>query len=107
MRLTVNLVTGGKYVRAGDELPSDFVLPEHLDRFAIYDDDQPQISQGAARLSAAVGRRQGVFGTSGSLAKSAANYPRGEEKFIPEPKPTRGTKMGEEIRRAHQRKGKL
>ena len=102
MRLSVHLVTGGKYIRAGDPLPPGFELPPHLETFVV---DPPQISQGAARLST-VGR-QGVFGTSGSLAKSAANYPRGEEKFIPEPKPTRGTKMGEEIRRAHQRKGKL
>ena len=38
MKLSVNLVHGGKYVRAGDELPPDFVLPPHLDRFAVYDD---------------------------------------------------------------------
>ena len=70
MKLSINLVHGGKYVKAGDPLPADFVLPEHLDCFAIYDDDPPQTSQGAARLSS-VGR-QGVFGAGGSLAKPAA-----------------------------------
>ncbi len=37
MKLSVNVVHGGRYVRAGDELPSDFILPEHLERFAVYD----------------------------------------------------------------------
>ena len=38
MKLSVNVVHGGRYVRAGDDLPSDFILPEHLDRFVIYDE---------------------------------------------------------------------
>ena len=86
MRLSVHLVTGGKYIRAGDPLPAGFELPPHLETFVI---DPSQISQGAARLSTVVGRRQGVFGTSGSPAKPAMGYPEGEEKFIPK---TRGTK---------------
>jgi hypothetical protein len=74
MRLSVHLVHQGRYIKAGDELPSDFVLPLHLEAFAIYD-DPPQISQGAARLSSA---RQGVFGASGSLAKSAMTMKKGK-----------------------------
>lgn len=81
MRLSVHLVTGGKYIRAGDPLPPGFELPPHLETFVI---DPPQVSQGASRLSSV--ERQGVFGTGGSLAKSAANYPQGKEEFIPKRK---------------------
>ena len=35
MKLSVNVVTGGQYVRAGDPLPSDFVLPPHLEAFVM------------------------------------------------------------------------
>ncbi len=80
MKLSVHLVTGGKYIRAGDPLPPGFELPPHLETFVI---DPPQVSQGASRLST-VGR-QGVFGTGGSLAKPAMGYPEGEEKFVPKP----------------------
>ena len=63
MKLSVHLVTGGKYIRAGDPLPAGFELPPHLETFVI---DPPQISQGAARLSSAfVEGRQGVFGARG------------------------------------------
>ena len=105
MKLSVHLVHGGRYVKAGDPLPVDFVLPSHLEAFAVYDDEPPQASQGASRVNSPVVGRQRVFGASGRLAKSAAaNYPEGEEEFTPRPKPTRGAK----IRRAHQeeRKGK-
>ena len=69
MKLSVHLVHQGRYVKAGDPLPADFDLPPHLESFAIYDDEPPQVSQGAARLSS-VGR-QGV-GAGGRLAKPAA-----------------------------------
>ena len=105
MRLSVHLVHQGRYVKAGDELPSDFVLPEHLDRFVVYD-DPPQTSRADLRFSSAfVEGQQGDFGAGTRLAKPAMDYPKGEEEFIPRPKPTKGMKMGEEIRRAHQRKG--
>jgi hypothetical protein len=74
MKLSVNLVTGGKYVRAGDELPPDFVVPPHLDRFAVYDEPPPQIS----RVDAA------FEGLQDGLAKPAANYTESEEEFAPQ-----------------------
>lgn len=86
MKLSVNVVHQGCYVKAGDELPEDFILPEHLDRFAVYD-DPPQVSQGASRLSTVEG--QGVAGARGGSAKSAADdkrdarYSEGEEEFTP------------------------
>ena len=94
MKLSVHLVTGGKYIRAGDPLPAGFELPPHLETFVI---DPPQTSRAASRLSTV--ERQGVFGTGGQPAKPAMGYREGKEEFIPK---TRGTKMGEEIRRAHQ-----
>jgi hypothetical protein len=78
MKLSVNLVAGGKYVRAGDELPPDFVLPPHLDRFAIHD-EPPQTSRAASRFSSA--GHQGNLGASGQLAKPAMSYPESEEEF--------------------------
>ena len=45
MRLSVNVVHGGCYVKAGDDLPSDFILPEHLERFAVYDEPPLQVSR--------------------------------------------------------------
>jgi hypothetical protein len=83
VKLSVNLVVGGKYVRAGDELPSDFVLPPHLDRFVVYDQPPPQISRAGHRFSSGVEGHQEGFGTGARLAKSAAGYPEGEEEFAP------------------------
>ena len=84
MRLTVNLVTGGKYVRAGDELPSDFVLPSHLDRFVIYDDETPQTSRADLRFSSDVEGHPEGFRTAGTQPAKPATYPEGEEEFAPQ-----------------------
>ena len=89
MKLSVNLVTGGKYVRAGDELPSDFELPPHLDRFVV-DEPPQQTSRADLRFSSVPQRDMGA-GT--RLAKPAAtDYPEGEEEFAPQwvPKKKKG-----------------
>ena len=65
MRLSVHLVTGGKYVRAGDPLPADFVLPEHLDRFVV-DDDPPQIFAGRSLVFLCLSDTGGFRGGGGS-----------------------------------------
>jgi hypothetical protein len=117
MKLAVNLVAGGRYIRAGEPLPPDFELPPHLEQFAIGGDDAPQISQADSRLASG---DPGLFGAGGRLAKPAVDrggaisglFPAGEERFIPddddEPQPTRGRELGERIRKAHQnqKKGK-
>jgi hypothetical protein len=90
MRLSVNLVHGGKYIRAGDELPPDFVLPPHLDRFAGYDDQPPQQTSRADLRFSSEGHREDI-GAETRPAKSAMRYPEGEEEFIPKPKFTRGS----------------
>ena len=101
MRLSVNLVVGGRYVKAGDHLPVDFVLPPHLDRFVVNDDSPPpQISRATSRFSTE--RHQEDFGPGSQLAKPAmATYPEGEEKFAP--------RWAKKIRRVlgEERKGKL
>src|SRR4029077_2392831 len=101
MKLSVHLVHQGRYIKAGDPLPLDFELPSHLEAFAVYDDDPPQISRADLRLSRAGSLSHArVFGAETRLAKPATeDYPGSEEEFIPQ---TRGAKMGEEIRRAHQ-----
>ena len=97
MKLSINLVHQGRYIKAGDPLPEGFELPPHLEAFVV---DPAQTSRADLRFSL---ERQENLGT--RLAKPAVDYPESEEEFVPK---TRGTKMGEEIRRAHQerRKGK-
>ena len=63
----------------------------------------PQISRADLRFSSE-GHREDI-GAETRPAKPA-RYPEGEEEFIPKPKPIRGMKMGEEIRRAHQEERK-
>ena len=70
-------------------LPPDFVLPPHLDRFAIYGDDQPQTSPADPRFSSPEGHQGEDFGARTRLAKPAMRYPEGAEEFVPRPKLTR------------------
>ncbi len=79
MKLSVNVVHGGRYVRAGDDLPKDFVLPPHLEAFVI--DEPLQTSRADLRLSS---DDQGVCGTEARLAKPAMNYTESEEEFAPQ-----------------------
>ena len=79
MKLSVNLVHHGCYVRAGDDLPSDFILPEHLDRFVIYDEPALTSRVDASRFSSIDAGDE----TGARLAKSAMNYEEGEEEFTP------------------------
>ena len=82
MTLSVHLVTGGKYIRAGDPLPEGIELPPHLEAFVV---DPPQSSRAASQA-------EGVRLSGGSqLANSAvenslqreASYREGEEEFAP------------------------
>ena len=75
MKLSINLVHQGTYVKAGDPLPEGFELPSHLEAFII--DDPPQTSRATSHLVV-----EGQAAGSG-LAKSAASYPEGEEEFTP------------------------
>ena len=90
MKLSINLVHGGRYVRAGDDLPSDFILPEHLERFAVYDD--PSQASRATSHSLVEGRREGS-----QLAKPATDYREAEEEFA--------APMAKEIRHSEEKKG--
>jgi hypothetical protein len=84
MKLSVNLVHQGCYVKAGDSLPPDFVLPPHLDRFVIYDEPPPQISRVDHRFSSGVEGHQEKREAGTRLAKPAMNYTESEEEFAPQ-----------------------
>ena len=81
MKLSVNVVHGGKYVRAGDLLPADFVLPLHLEAFVI--DEPSQVSRADLRFSSGVEGHQRDMRTEARLAKPAMNYREAEEEFTP------------------------
>jgi hypothetical protein len=92
MKLSINLVTGGKYVRAGDPLPPDFELPSHLEAFAIYD-EPPQASRADLRLSSVAKQQQRDMRAETQLAKPATDYPEGEEEFTPKWMPKKKGKL--------------
>jgi hypothetical protein len=78
MKLSVHLVTGGKYIRAGDPLPPGFELPSHLEAFVV---DPSQISR--ATSIPAGGDSVGMRGS--EPARSAADDERDTRypEFIP------------------------
>jgi hypothetical protein len=39
LKLSVNIVAGGIYYKAGQELPEDFAVPSHLEAFAVNPDE--------------------------------------------------------------------
>lgn len=80
MKLSVNVVHQGCYVKAGDPLPSDFVMPPHLEPFII--DEPPQTSRVDHRFSSGVEGHQ--MRTEARPAKFAMNYTESEEEFAPQ-----------------------
>jgi hypothetical protein len=76
-KLSINLVHHGCYVKAGDPLPPDFVMPPHLEAFVI--DEPSQASRADHRFSFVEG--QGA--AEDRLAKPAMTYEEAEEEFVP------------------------
>jgi hypothetical protein len=50
LKLSVNIVAGGVYYKAGQELPAGFTVPPHLEAFAVQDEAAGRETAGAPDL---------------------------------------------------------